>query len=360
MRHEPKIQAGLILAAALLTGCAESRIVAPAGESFDVAAAGRVNATMNTLVFGSGMAGVAALSGRMPAELGASNSVSVAPVFDGSGIPALALRLLRSLPASGGPLAVQVIRPAVLGRTYVYDPAARRYVPAPSRLGAPANGVRFILYAVDPGSHEPRGDQETGYADLTDQGTASGFGVGLHFRAVASGKTFLDYGFTLAPTLTGGLLQLSGFLSDDLNRLDFTIGAAGQAIGASQTARVTFELAVPSQQFFATGSIDAASNGTVGTARVELAVTIGSDLISFTGESSASTVNARLSVNSRLFASITGDPQNPTVRGDGGRELSPAEVKVLGGLVGVVYGVIEMFEHLLEPVAVLLGISISL
>ena len=93
---------------------------------------------------------------------------------------------------------------------------------------------------------------------------------------------------------------------------------------------------------------------------MELAVTIGSDLIGFTGESSASTVNARLSVNSRLFASITGDPQNPTVRGDGGRELSPAEVKVLGGLVGVVYGVIEMFEHLLEPVAVLLGISISL
>ena len=82
--------------------------------------------------------------------------------------------------------------------------------------------------------------------------------------------------------------------------------------------------------------------------------------IHFTGESNADAVNAGLSVNGRLFAAITGDPHHPTVRGDGGRELSPAEIQALGGLVGVVYGVIEMFEHLLEPVAGLLGISVSL
>ncbi len=355
----PRIQTALIVAAALLAGCTESRISAPSGESFDVAAAGRANATMNVLVSGSGMSAVAALGGRMPAELGASGSVSGSSMAGASGIPALALRLLQSLPAAGGPLTVQVIRPAVLGHTYVYDPVAHRYVPDPARAGAPGNGVRFILYAVDPGTHEPRVDQETGYADLTDDGP-EGLGLGLHFRAEASGKTFLDYAFTLTPTFTGGLLRVSGFLADDHNRLDFTIGAAGQAIGESQEAHVTFDLAVASQQFHATGSIDAATNGTAGTARVEVAVAIGSDVIHLTGESSAAAVNARLSVNGRLFATITGDPHHPTVRGDGGRELSPAEIQVLGGLVGVVYGAIEMFEHLLEPVAMLLGISISL
>ena len=124
-------------------------------------------------------------------------------------------------------------------------------------------------------SHEPQADHETGYADLTDQ-NAPGFSVGLRFRAVASGKTFLDYAFTLAPTLTGGLLRVSGFLADDQNRLDFTIGAAGQAIGGSQAAHVSFDLAVPAQHFHAVGSIDAVANGDGGTARVEVAVGIGS------------------------------------------------------------------------------------
>ncbi len=358
MRIHSKCHTALLVAAGLLAGCADSRISAPSGESFDVAAAGRANATMNALVSGAGMSGVAALGGRMPSELGASTSLPGSPEAAGSGISALALRLLQSLPA-GGPLTVQMIRPAVLGHTYVYDPAAHRYVPDPARAGAPANGVRFILYAVDPGSHEPLAGQETGYADLTEQG-AVGLGVGLRFRAVSAGRTFLDYAFTLTPTFTGGVLGVTGFLADEENRLDFTIGAVGQAIGASQAARVTFDLAVPSQRFHATGSIDAAASRGVGTARVEVAVAIGSDLIHLAGESSSAAVNAGLRVNGRLFATITGDPQHPTVRGDGGRELSPAEIQVLGGLVGVVYGAIEMFEHLLEPVAVLLGISISL
>ncbi len=359
MRALPGIRTGLIIAAVVLAGCAESRISAPSGQRFDIAATGRANVTMNALVAGSGMSGVAALGGRMPAELGASGSLSGAVAAGASGIPALALRLLQSLPAAGGPLAVQVIRPAVLGHTYVYDPAAHRYVPDPERAGAPANGVRFILYAVDPGTHEPHAGQETGYADLTDGG-AAGLGLGLHFRAVVSGRTFLDYAFTLAPTFTGGLLQVSGFLADDQNRLDFTIVAAGEAIGASRAVQVAFDLAIASQQFHATGSIDAAASGATGTARVEVAVAIGSDEIHLAGESSAAAVNAGISVNGRPFATITGDPHHPTVRGDGGQELTPAEIQVLGGLVGVVYGAIEMLERLLEPVAALLGISVSL
>jgi hypothetical protein len=351
------VRNALVVAAVLVAGCAESRMTAPAGETFDAAAAGRANVTMTALVSGSGMSAVAALSGRMPAELSPSGPVVGPSVAAASGVTALALRLLHSLPAAGGPLTVQVIRPGVLGHTYVYSPSAHRYIPDPARGGAPSNGVRFILYAVDPGTHDPRVDQETGYGDLTDDG-APGFGVGLHFRAVAAGTTFLDYAFTVTPTFTGGLLHVSGFLADDRNRLDFTIGSAAQSLGETQTAHVSFEIAVASQRFHATGSIDA--EAPAGTARVDVVVSIGADAIHLAGESTAATVHAALSVNGHLFATITGDPRHPTVRADGGRELTPAETEVLGGLVGMVYGVIEMFEHLLEPVAALLGISVSL
>lgn len=359
MRTVSRTRTTLVVALGLLAGCAESRITAPQDDGFDLATAGQANATMNGLVTGSAMSGVAALGGRMPTELGPSGSAFPVPPSAGPGIPALALRLLGALPAGGGPLTVPVIRPAVLGHTYIYDPVARRYVADLSRAGAPANGVRFILYAVDSGSHEPIVSQETGYADLTDL-IAGALGVGLRFRAVSGGRTFLDYAFTLTPTFTGGVLGVSGFLADEQHRLDFTIGAVGRAIGESRSARVTFDLALPSRQYHATGSIEASDKGSAETARVEVDVAIGADVIHLGGESSRAAVNARLSVNGRLFATITGDPLHPTVRGDGGRELSAVEVQVLAGLVGMVYGTIELFEHLLEPVAVLLGISISL
>jgi hypothetical protein len=151
---------------------------------------------------------------------------------------------------------------------------------------------------------------------------------------------------------------VAGFLADEQNTLEFTIGSAAEVLAGSPTAHVTFDIAVASQGFHATGSIDA--EGSTGTARVDVVVRIGDDVIHFAGESNATAVNAALSVNGRLFAAISGDPRHPVVRGDGGRELGPAEIEVLGGLVGMVYGVIEMFEHLLEPVAALLGISVSL
>ncbi len=349
----------LIAGVLLLAGCAQSRITAPEGQSLDLDAASRTNASMNALVSAPGMTGIAALGGRMPAELGAP---TVAPAFSAagmSGIPALALRLLRSLPTAAAPEAVQVIRPSVLGHTYTYNTTTHRYEPNASRSGAPSNGVRFILYAVGPDSHEPIVSQEIGYADLTDQMVA-GFAVSLRLRAVASGSTFLDYAFTLTPSLGGGSLEVTGFLADDHNRLDFTLGATGAGVGSTQAAHVTFDLAVASQHFHATGAIDATSGEGGGTAHVDVSITIGADGLRLLGQSNAAEVNASLSVNGRLFANITGDPHHPTVRGEGGRELTPAEIVALGGLVGMVYGVIETFQHLLEPVAALLGISILL
>lgn len=359
MRSARRFSTAASLAIALLGGCAESRVTAPPDGSFDVAAASAANASLSGLVFGPEILSVAALGAHLPAELGGP-SPGPGLAAPAAGVAGLALRLLESLPAPGGPFAVPVIRPSALGRTYVYDPAAHRYSPDPSRAGAPANGVRFILYAADSANHEPRVGQETGYADLTDDGAAAGLGVGLHFRAVTGGRTFLDYAFTLTPAFSGATLRVAGFLADDQNRLDFTLGAATQSSGGSASARVTFEFALPTRQFHATGTIAGESNGPAGALRIDVSVAIGADTIRFTRESSGDAVNAALFVSGRLFATITGDPHHPTVRGEGGREPTPEETQALGGMVGVVYGVLELFEHLLEPVAALLGVGLAL
>ncbi len=359
MRSASRCTTAASLAIALLAGCAESRVTAPSEGGFDVVAASAATASLNGLVSGPGITSVAALGARMPVELGGASAgpASNAPA---AGVAGLALRLLRSLPAADGPFAVQGIRPSVLGRTYVYDPAAHRYVADPTRDGAPANGVRFILYAVDSASQEPRVGQETGYADLIDDGAAAGLGVGLHFRAVTGGRTFLDYAFTLTPALGGATLRVAGFLADEQDRLDFTLSAAAQASGGSASVQVAFAFALPARHFHAAGTIAGASNGAAGALRIDVSVAIGADAIHLTAESNGDAVNAALLVNGRLFATITGDPHHPTIRGEGGRELSPEETRALGDMVGVVYGVLELFEHLLEPVAALLGLGVAL
>ncbi|MEZ4457574.1 MAG: hypothetical protein R2882_13660 [Gemmatimonadales bacterium] len=48
---------------------------------------------------------------------------------------------------------VPVIGGDVLGQTYVYNQASGIYVVDPARTGAPANGVRFILYQPDANDH---------------------------------------------------------------------------------------------------------------------------------------------------------------------------------------------------------------
>ena len=82
-------------------------------------------------------------------------------------------------------LASPALRPEALGSTYIYDPALRRYVVAPGRSGAPANGVRFILYAVNPVTHEPISAVEIGYADLLDEGVARPTGIDLRLIVVS-------------------------------------------------------------------------------------------------------------------------------------------------------------------------------
>src|SRR3712207_1381042 len=63
---------------------------------------------------------------------------------------------------------LMAVPPEVAGKTFEYDPVTGSYA-AGVRTGAPSNGVRFILYAVDPVSYMPVEPlTETGYVDLTD------------------------------------------------------------------------------------------------------------------------------------------------------------------------------------------------
>ena len=250
-----------------------------------------------------------------------------------------------------------VIRPEALGRTYIYNAALRRYVVAPERTGAPAGGVRFILYAVNPVTQEPIVATEVGHADLIDEGRVRPTGVGLRLIVVSEGTTYLDYRVGIDGSATSGTLAVTGCLTDGTTRLNFDIDVSGTAGPDGATMNVAFEFGVPARSFSVVGSVDGVPSSTSELGRVHLVVRSGATKIEIAVTGDEYTVNATVLVNEGMFATITGDHHNPVVRGAGGRELTQEEVQALHGILGLVGSVFELFGNLLKPVAAILALS---
>lgn len=61
------------------------------------------------------------------------------------------------------------------GRTFVYDAVSRAYIVDPSAVGAPANGVRYVLYEWRPGAGAPSSPlTRIGYTDIAPMTDAQG------------------------------------------------------------------------------------------------------------------------------------------------------------------------------------------
>lgn len=110
----------------------------------------------------------------------------------------------------------QPLLPAdLLGTTFEWDEVESGYV-ATERAGAPANGVRFILY--DRTTVSPT---ENGFVDITDESDPSAARLSVHLEK--EGVTRLAYDVEVVGTTSGGTIGVSGFLTDGTDRLDFDL-----------------------------------------------------------------------------------------------------------------------------------------
>jgi len=111
---------------------------------------------------------------------------------------------------------MQALLPAdLLGTTFEWDEVEAAYV-ATARAGAPANGIRFILY--DRMDVPPA---ENGFVDLTDDSDPSADRLGVHLEK--DGVTRLDYDIEVVETTTGGTVGVTGYLTDGIDRVDFDL-----------------------------------------------------------------------------------------------------------------------------------------
>ncbi|MBC7790039.1 MAG: hypothetical protein H7Z74_08835 [Anaerolineae bacterium] len=260
----------------------------------------------------------------------------------------LAERVMSGIPAS--PNDQRVIPPEVLGVTLIYDPVRQEYVPAPDRSGAPGNGVRFILYAVNPVTQQPIVTTEVGYADLIDKGDTRPSSLALQLIVVSGNVTHLDYSVTATGSEESGSLNVAGYLTDGDTRLNFDIGAEGRATASGRALNVEFDFAIPARDFRVEADV-AAEQSALGTSQeIELLIRSGITTLRFDVEEDDTTVNATVRVNNQIFATISGQRHHPEVRGAGGRVLTLEEGLALRRMLGFVETVFQLFGELLEPV----------
>jgi len=244
------------------------------------------------------------------------------------------------------------------GSTFVYDPSTDEYEPDLTREGAPATGVRFIVYAVDPAG-VPIIAEERGYADLIDEGDGSAEDIALRLRVVMGDETVLDYLTTLDHDATSGALSVGGFLAGDGARLDFDIRAAAREADGVTLLDVDFDLAVEARGFSITGAVRGIEDGAEDDGgSVDITVRHRSDSLRVDMTGADGLLDGSVYLNDRLFATVQGPEDDLVFLGADGHPLRPGEILVLHRIVDVIEDAFDFLEDLIDPVdeIVLLGV----
>ena len=139
--------------------------------------------------------------------------------------------------------------PAFVGKTFEWDFTTLQY-DTTARTGAPSNGVRFILYAIDPLTLEPAGPApgtEVGYIDLKDEGSASQPKVHVIVAGVGGAPVYVDYTVTLTSQSPSVKITTAGYItngagSPDSLRFSGAISASGSTTSVSVTEDVSFDV----------------------------------------------------------------------------------------------------------------------
>lgn len=365
MRPTRYLYPTLALALALSSeSCSEQSVTAPPNanttlsartrsglESVESALESPAWRSLDALAFGD-VAARAAGSARHLLGQRAARSLLSATLAATSSVEDISQELARRVAA---PSAL-VIPADARGTTYVFDPEQHRYVADPAREGAPENGVRYILYAIDPLTGEPKVSIEIGHADLADLGNDAPDQASLRLVAVSHGTTFVDYTVALAGVPEAGELAVNGTFFDGTRHLVFAIRAHSGHDEEGSSFALHFDLGVPEDGFTLANEAHAVATTADQTVRAEQAIHVESSTLLITSVRTPDGVDATVQANGARFAVIHGDGSTLVVVGSDGEALSTEERDALGRMLGLFDGVSRMLGHLLQPVAVLFAL----
>jgi len=245
-----------------------------------------------------------------------------------------------------------VLPAEALGTTFVYNPSTTQYE-ASERTGAPSDGVRFILYAVDQLGEPVVPLVETGYVDLRDLSTSTSAVIRL--TAITSGTTFADYQVSVSGSGTSGVVAVNGFVvGPDGTRVDVTFSISE----TDTTANLTSLLQVVAEGFGVNTTLSFTTSGDgTETATVNITVQAAGASMQIAGTLVNDGGSVAVTVNGQPFATITlAAEAEPVIEPAPGVSLSAEDIQAIQSVYGLgLLSVVFVLLVFVAPVAFLFG-----
>jgi len=319
-------------------------------ENYDpVAVTNKAEAVLGALSDNPALASLAVLGPAMQLSV-AAPSLSVAP-FDPTDVETATsdrLRTWRNLVPSFGTSGSLAIFPVdLLGSTFVYNTDLGHYEVNPDATGAPAAGVRFILYAVDPVAGQivlPL--NPVGYLDLIDVSTPSADAVQI--VAVVNGTTYLDYTASASVGTSSATIGAEGYISNGTDQVDFDLSVT---VTSSQ---ITMDYQLSSSDGAVRLQATFSSDNSVTAA---LTVQGNGETIVMSLTVTPSTISGQITYNGDVVVTVAGTPANPTFTRPDGTALTQAELNALLAFGNLIDDIFNAFDNLLLPALVVFAIG---
>jgi hypothetical protein len=232
-----------------------------------------------------------------------------------------------------------------LGVTFVYNEETGLYE-ASELPGAPENGVRFVVYAINPISGqiiEPA--IEVGHADIVVTETASSATVRIEL--VSGDVTFLDYSVAAIPAADGGTIAVSGFVTNGDDRVNFDLDTRVELEDEEMSLTADYSLVVPTRGGFRIDFEGVRSSGTT-TSTLQARGPHGT--VTITGSHSGDSGTFEVEVNGEAFATITYTTgEAPEIVGADGEPLTEQETEALAMAFAIFIQGFDIVEDLLDP-----------
>ncbi len=253
--------------------------------------------------------------------------------------------------------ALEPIFPAnFLGSTFEWDETNQIYQ-ITERAGAPANGVRFILYAVDPFTGMPSTPlNEIGFLDLTDEGSASMTRLGVY--AETGGTARLDYTVTASYALLGDVIEATatgiGYISDGTRTLDFNLvqTVAFNSVDETMSVNMLYDLQMADENVRVVADIASDIDLSLSEVSLDVMLTItdgGNSTVLDVSVDQTDTITGTVVHNGQTVAEMEGTTSAPVFTDGNGDPLSSAEAAALTRVFDVVDDIFDFVEAVFAP-----------
>jgi hypothetical protein len=363
--HYARRSVAALALTALAAGCggdstAPNAPFDPAGTSSDIDAMQASFESPATAGFAAAADAIIAVLGEAPAAAAVKAMPTKALIAGGTpGAKHYAATVAKAYARPSGGITPSLSTAAILdehlGVTFTRDPETLEYGPS-DRTGAPEDGVRFIVYAVDPISGaviDPL--VEVGHADIVT--TVTETSATGRIELVSAGVTYLDYSMSATASSSAGTITIAGYVTNGDDRVNFDLDTHYSFSSTSVT--LDYTITVPTRGGFRIdfeseidfeGEVTEAATISI-TSNLEARGPHGTVTISGTQTGTSGTYEVE--VNGEAFATVTvSQGQQPVITGPDGEPLSDQELEALETIFAVFAGGFGFMGNVLYPIPI--------